>query len=63
MGVFIMSKKYVAEPFKIKMVEPIKMTTKEEREVKIANANYNLFSLKAPTSYLVMLSVKVVPCG
>ena len=39
--------KYVAEPFKIKMVEPIKITTREEREEKIKNANYNLFSLKA----------------
>ncbi|MDU6113095.1 MAG: tryptophanase [Paeniclostridium sordellii] len=51
-----MSKKYVAEPFKIKMVEPIKMTTKEEREVKIANANYNLFSLKADDVYIDLLT-------
>lgn len=51
-----MSKNYVAEPFKIKMVEPIKMTTKEEREVKIANANYNLFSLKADDVYIDLLT-------
>ncbi|CEO22059.1 tryptophanase [Paraclostridium sordellii] len=51
-----MSKKYVAEPFKIKMVEPIKMTTREEREVKIANANYNLFSLKADDVYIDLLT-------
>lgn len=51
-----MSKKYVAEPFKIKMVEPIKMTTREEREVKIADANYNLFSLKADDVYIDLLT-------
>ncbi|EQK42119.1 tryptophanase 2 [[Clostridium] bifermentans ATCC 638] len=51
-----MSKKYVAEPFKIKMVEPIKMTTKEEREEKIKGANYNLFSLKADDVYIDLLT-------
>lgn len=51
-----MSKKYVAEPFKIKMVEPIKMTTREEREEKIKNANYNLFSLKADDVYIDLLT-------
>ncbi|GAA0090455.1 tryptophanase [Paraclostridium bifermentans] len=51
-----MSKKYVAEPFKIKMVEPIKMTTKEEREEKIQEANFNLFSLKADDVYIDLLT-------
>lgn len=51
-----MSKNYVAEPFKIKMVEPIKMTTKEEREEKIKSANYNLFSLKADDVYIDLLT-------
>ncbi|WP_250674887.1 tryptophanase [Paraclostridium ghonii] len=51
-----MSKKYVAEPFKIKMVEPIKMTTREEREEKIKNANYNLFSVKADDVYIDLLT-------
>lgn len=51
-----MSKKYIAEPFKIKMVEPIKMTTPEERSQKIKDANYNLFSLKAEDVYIDLLT-------
>ena len=30
-----------AEPYKIKMVEPLKMTTREERESAIREAGYN----------------------
>lgn len=51
-----MSKKYVAEPFKIKMVEPLRMTTREERIEKIKEANYNLFSLKAEDVYIDLLT-------
>jgi len=45
-------KKYVAEPFKIKMVEPIKMTTREERIEKLKTANYNPFALAAEDVYI-----------
>src|SRR5680860_420660 len=38
--------RYIPEPFKIKMVEPIKMTTREEREGFIRSANYNAFFIK-----------------
>ncbi|MDD3169546.1 MAG: tryptophanase, partial [Eubacteriales bacterium] len=44
--------KYVAEPFKIKMVEPIKITTRAEREKSLKEAHYNPFSLKAEDVYI-----------
>ncbi|MCG4580248.1 tryptophanase [Clostridium sporogenes] len=51
-----MKVKYVAEPFRIKMVEPIKMLTREEREAKIAEAKYNTFNLKAEDVYIDLLT-------
>ncbi len=39
--------KTIIEPFRIKAVEPIRMTTIEERRELIAKADYNLFSLKS----------------
>ncbi len=38
---------YPFEPFKIKMVEPIYMTTREERERILKDAGYNLFNVKS----------------
>ncbi len=42
-----MAIKTIIEPFRIKAVEPIRMTTREEREVKIREAFYNVFLLHA----------------
>lgn len=48
--------KYYAEPFKIKMVEPIKILTKEERIEKIKEANYNVFALDSDDVYIDLLT-------
>lgn len=48
--------KYVAEPFKIKMVEPLKMTTRAEREEKLKEANYNLFGIDSDSVYIDFLT-------
>ena len=45
-----------AESWKIKMVEPIKKSTREEREQWMKEAHYNLFNLKADQVYIDCLT-------
>jgi tryptophanase len=44
--------KYIAEPFKIKMVEPLRLTTPEYRRQAIQQAHYNGFALPAADVYI-----------
>ena len=51
-----MAIKYIPEPFRIKVVEPLKMMTREEREEAIKRAHYNLFHLKGEECYIDLLT-------
>lgn len=48
--------KYMAEPYKIKMVEPIAVTTREQREDSIKRAGYNTFLLDSADVYIDLLT-------
>jgi tyrosine phenol-lyase len=47
---------FPAEPFKIKVVEPIRKTTREERDRLIRQAGYNVFNLPAESIYIDLLT-------
>ncbi|HCD41654.1 MAG TPA: hypothetical protein DEQ54_03410, partial [Firmicutes bacterium] len=48
--------KYIPEPYKIKMVEPITLLPKEERAERIKEAGYNTFLLRSKDAFIDLLT-------
>lgn len=51
-----MSPDIMPEPYKIKMVEPIKLISREERETLLKEAGYNIFFLRGEDVYIDLLT-------
>lgn len=45
-----------AEPYRIKMIEPLKMTTRRQREQILASAHYNIFNVRSEDVYVDLLT-------
>ena len=48
--------KTIIEPFKIKMIEPIKLTTRGEREAILRKAHFNVFQIPAEEVIIDLLT-------
>lgn len=51
-----MAMKQIIEPFKIKMVEPIKLTTRDEREAILRRAHFNVFQIRSEDVIIDLLT-------
>ena len=47
---------YPPEPFRIKVTEPIRLISREEREAKLIEAGYNLFLMNAEDMFVDLLT-------
>lgn len=46
----------MAEPYRIKVVEPVKMLSRKEREQRIRKAHYNIFNVRSQDIYIDLLT-------
>jgi tryptophanase len=51
-----MTPTYPPEPFRIKMIEPVRLISPESRETRLKEAGYNLFAVKAEDIFIDMLT-------